>query len=316
MTPLGSSLGRSLALLGLVVLVVLGLYQGVWQWWGDPRLPSLWSGVTSPDGLVAIALCLLSYGLRGQRWRLWVAACGYPTRRRQGLRIYLAGYSLTPTPGNLGEAARGLLMRPDPLPAATSIAVFAAERLQDLLTLVLLATPALLWLPVGLPPAAVLAMGLLPLFALWLSADPRAWRWGLRWVPGRLQRWLALDQAQRCLQHRPRLTQSLTLLAWAAQGLAVWLMCRYNGLDLNVVQACAGYALAMVAGALTTLPAGLGGMEATLIAWLSLQGVSTAVALLLTMQVRLLTLWLAVVIGLAALIYGWRVDPPRSKSST
>jgi hypothetical protein len=42
------------------------------------------------------------------------------------------------------------------------------------------------------------------------------------------------------------------------------------------------------------------------------QGVGTALALLLTMQVRLLTLWLAVAIGLLALVYGWRVDPPRS----
>ena len=308
MTPLGPALGRGLAMLGLVVLVMLGLYQGLWQWLGDPQLPSVWRGLFSAHGVCAIALCLLSYGLRGQRWRLWVAACGYPTHWRQGMRVYLAGYSFTPTPGNLGEAARGLLMRPQAMPISSSVAVFAAERLQDLLVLVLLAVPALLWPPLNVPRGLVLALGILVLLALWLSGHEQAWGWGLRRVPTRVQRWLALEQAQQCLRHRPYLTQSLTLLAWSAQGLAVWLLCRQVDLSLDVLHAAAAYAMAMVAGALSTLPAGLGGMEATLLGLLTQQEVSTALALLLTLQVRLLTLWLAVAIGLVTLVYGWRVD--------
>jgi uncharacterized membrane protein YbhN (UPF0104 family) len=307
-------LGRSLVILGLVALVVLGLYQGVWQWWGDPQAPSVWQGLLSAEGALAAVLCLLSYGLRGQRWRLWVAACGRPTGWRRGLRVYLAGYSLTPTPGNLGEAARGLLMRPDPLPAATSVAVFAAERLQDLLALLLLAVPALMWSPFALSWQATLLACLGVLAVLWLTGRPWAWRWGLSVVPARLAHVLGLAQAQQCLQHRPALTWTLTLLAWSAQGLAVWLMCRHNGLSVDVLAATAWYALSMVAGALTTLPAGLGGTEASLVGLLSQQGASTALALLLTMQVRLLTLWLAVGVGLLALVYGWRVDPPRSAS--
>ena len=76
MTPLGASLGRSLLTLALVAMVVLGVYQGLWQWWGDPQAPSVWQGLWSADGALAAALCLLSYGLRGQRWRLWVAFIG------------------------------------------------------------------------------------------------------------------------------------------------------------------------------------------------------------------------------------------------
>lgn len=295
-------------MLGLVILVALGLYQGLWHWLGDPQLPSVWSGVFSLNGGCATALCLLSYGLRGQRWRLWVAASGYPTSRGQGLRVYLAGYSLTPTPGNLGEAARGLLMRPQAMPVSSSVAVFAAERLQDLLVLVLLAVPALLWSPVNLPAALVVFVGGLVLLALWLSGHGPAWAWGLGRVPARIRQVLALDQAEQCLRHRPYWTQGLTLLAWSAQGLAVWLLCQQADLPLDALQASAAYAMAMVAGALSTLPAGLGGMEATLLGLLTQQGVSTAQAVLLTLQVRLLTLWLAVAIGLLALVYGWWVD--------
>ena len=63
-----------------------------------------------------------------------------------GLRLYLAGYTFTPTPGNVGEAARGLLLARQPLGAADSLAIFGAERLADLLALVLLALPGLWWL--------------------------------------------------------------------------------------------------------------------------------------------------------------------------
>ena len=311
MTPLGS-FGRSLLLLALVALVVLGVFQAAWQWWGDPQAPGVWRGLLTGDGALAAALCLLSYGLRGQRWRLWVAACGHPTPWRQGLRIYLAGYSLTPTPGNVGEAARGLLMRPSPLPVSTSVAVFAAERLQDLLALVLLALPALWWLPFDMPSHLVLLLCTLAITLLWLSTQSRTWQWGLRLIPTKMKHVLGLEQAQQCLQHQPGLTWCLTLLAWSAQGLAVWLMCRHNGLTFDVLQATCWYALSMVAGALTTLPAGLGGTEASLVGLLTQQGTSTSLALLLTMQVRLLTLWLAVAVGLVALVYGWRVDPPRS----
>ena len=314
MTPLGGSLGRSLLTLALVAMVVLGVYQGLWQWWGDPQAPSVWQGLWSADGALAAALCLLSYGLRGQRWRVWVAACGHPTGWRQGMRVYLAGYSLTPTPGNLGEAARGRLLRPTPLPTATSVAVFAAERLQDLLGLVLLALPALMVIPFEGSALVVVMLSLLTLALLWSSTQDWAWRWGLRWIPLKVKKVLGLAQAQQCLQHRPTLTWTLTMLAWGAQGLAVWLMCRHHHLTVDILLASSSYALSMVAGALTTLPAGLGGTEASLVGLFTQQGASTALALLLTLQIRLLTLWLAVAIGLLALVYGWRVDPPRSAS--
>ena len=63
------------------------------------------------------------------------------------------------------------------------------------------------------------------------------------------------------------------------------------------------YALAMVAGALSALPAGLGGMELVMTGLLVAQSASTAEAVSITVLARLLTLWLAVAIGVLALLY-------------
>ncbi len=290
----------------LLVLGVVGtLYAAVLLIWGGgsrTSLALLWSWT----GLQAAALCLLNYLLRGMRWRLWMAHYGRRFGWLEGLRLYLAGYAFTPTPGNIGEAARGLLLARAPLSGAQSLAIFGAERLADLLCLLLLCLPALGWLLMQAPVQAALhaapqAMGLLAAGALLLLVlavgSLLAYRQRL------LQRFIWLSEAWQCLALQPALWFALTLTAWAAQGVAVWLLCRALEVPVPLLTAVGFYAVAMVAGALSALPAGLGGMEAVLTGLLVAHSAAPAQALAITVMARLLTLWLAVAIGIAALLY-------------
>lgn len=285
----------------LVLGVVATAYAAALLVWGDnPRtsLAHLWSWT----GLQAGLLCLLNYGLRGLRWRLWMAHYGRHFGPLEGLRLYLAGYAFTPTPGNVGEAARGMMLARNPLGARQSLAIFGAERLADLLCLLLLCLPAMGWaLGQGVAQAAptwlrvLLAVGLLvALMVLGVLFRRRR---------AMLQRFGWLQEAWHCLALRPLVWFALTLLAWAAQGLAVWLICSAFGVSLGPLEATGFYALAMVAGALSALPAGLGGTEAVLAGLLVAHGASPGVALGITVLSRLLTLWLAVGIGMMALLY-------------
>ena len=287
------------------LLLVLGLaataYALALLLWGDARsvsLAVLWSGT----GLQAAGLCLLSYGLRGLRWRFWMAHYGRTFGWVEGLRLYLAGYAFTPTPGNMGEAMRGLLLAKRPLPMLQSLAIFGAERLADLLCLLLLCLPALVWLATHsafqgmadwLAWLALFALLVLVVLALLLWHNRQRLLQRLEWLQG----------AWACLAVRPLVWFALTLSAWAAQGLAVWLICRALDVHMPVLTAIGFYAVAMVAGALSALPAGLGGMELVFAGLLVAQSASTAEALTITVAARLLTLWLAVGIGVAALLY-------------
>jgi len=285
----------------LVLGVVATAYAAALLVWGDsPKtsLALLWSWT----GVQAASLCLLNYLLRGLRWRLWMAHYGRHFGWAQGLRLYLAGYAFTPTPGNVGEAARGLMLARQPLGAGQSLAIFGAERLADLLCLLLLCLPAAGWvlrhpavqaastLLGGLLVAAALV--LLTVLGLLFKHRDRLFA-SLPW----------LREAWHCLTLRPWLWLGLTLAAWAAQGVAVWLVCRGMGVGLDVLTATGFYAVAMVAGALSALPAGLGGTEAVLTGLLVAHGAAPAAALAVTVLVRLLTLWLAVAIGVLALLY-------------
>ena len=287
------------------LLLVFGLvataYAAALLVWGDnPRafLARLWSS----SGLLATSLCLLNYGLRGLRWRLWMAHYGRRFGLLQGLRLYLAGYAFTPTPGNIGEAVRGLLLAREPLGARQSLAIFGAERLADLLCLLLLCLPAAVWaweqgMVQRLPGWALWVMLGGAVAAMLAAAALFRFRRGALRPPGWLQ------EAWACLHLQPLAWLGLTLTAWAAQCVAVWLVCNDLGLALGLPTATGFYAVAMVGGALSALPAGLGGTEAVLTGLLVAHGAAAGSALGTTVVIRLLTLWLAVAIGLLALLY-------------
>ena len=287
----------------LVLGVVATAYAAALLIWGDSpgaikaSLVRLWSWT----GLLAAGLCLLGYGLRGMRWRLWMAHYGRHFGWLQGLRLYLAGYAFTPTPGNIGEATRGLMLASNPLGARHSLAIFGAERLADLLCLLLLCLPGVVWLAghEGVKNSrtvmmALAALGLVLLFGL---AAALWWRAALR------VRFAWLREAWHCLTVQPLVWFGLTLAAWAGQGVAAWLVCRELGVDITLMTVTGFYAVAMVAGALSALPAGLGGTEAVLTGLLVAHGAAPGMALTATVLIRLLTLWLAVAIGVATLLY-------------
>lgn len=288
----------------LVLGAVATAYAAALLVWGDsPQvLFASMSVLWSFTGLLVTALCLLNYLLRGLRWRLWMAHYGRHFGWFEGLRLYLAGYAFTPTPGNIGEAARGLMLARKPLGTAQSLAIFGAERLADLLCLLLLCLPVAGWVLLhGLPqiqPAWFVGLALAGVLALAFML-----RLVLRNRARLLRRFTWLHEAWQCLTVRPLIWFALTLTAWAAQGVALWLVCSALEVHLPLLTAVGFYALAMVAGALSALPAGLGGTEAVLTGLLVTQGVTPALALTITLLVRLLTLWLAVAIGVLALAY-------------
>ena len=289
---------KALLVVLAVSVVAYGLILQLWGGGAQTPLALLWSW----NGLVMAALCGANFVLRGLRWRLWMAQLDRHFSLPVALRLYVAGYTFTPTPGNVGEVLRGVTLARQPLTLAQSLSIFGAERLADLVCLLLLCLPALAWLLHAWSPQWALWLAI-ALGALGLIGAYGIWRWAKPLRAGLLKRFPWLNDAWNCLAKRPLEWFLLTFFAWLAQGVAVWLVCNALALYLPLLLASSIYALAMVAGALSTLPAGLGGMEATQGALLIAQGATVAQAIAITAVTRVLTLWLAVSLGVAALFY-------------
>ena len=290
-----------------VALAALGyLGLSLWAGWRDVVAAVVQVGPWVLAGL--LALSLVNYLLR---WARYLALLDAPVPWRINLDAYFAGFALTTSPGKVGEMLRSVLLKPHGVPPAASVAAFFAERVSDLLAILVLAAVGLwAYAParpiVGLALAAVVVALLLVQWTALIAAIDR-------WAQARPQKWarLVVKLCEVVLHFRrcfslPAMGMGLALgvVAWFAEGLGFWWLLLALDHPLPLSTAVFIYAFAMLVGALSFLPGGLGGSEAAMVALLSLNGFPEASAVSATLICRLATLWFAV--GLGALFLGRR----------
>ena len=306
--------GRRWLLLGLLTAVVFGglVAYGDIRQIGRTLVGSPWA---YGGFAAAVGFALLNYALRFLRWSMYLRALGMDVSLRVSLPVFLAGLALSITPGKVGELLKSVwLSQRSGVPVATSAPAVVMERLTDVISVALLGLTGVLLLPPVMAAAigAILVLGI----AAGLFAASRYGALALR-LPV-LRRWREpLGQSQEGLQRlmSPRLLTAavaLGFLAWAAEGVALWVIVVGLGQQLSLGIALPVSAAAALVGAVTALPGGLVGFEGSMVALLNQAGLSASVAALATLLTRLATLWLAVLIGLAAWLWLSRTAKPAS----
>ena len=166
-----------------------------------------------------------------------------------------------------------------------------------------------LWVYVPARPVvglALLAVCLVLVLAQWTAGIAAVDRWAMP----RPQKWAKLLvrlceivlHFRRCFS-LPAMSMGLVigLLAWFAEGFGFWWLLAEIGHPLPLTTAVFIYAFAMLVGALSFLPGGLGSSEAVMFGLLVLNGVPEVTAVTATLICRLATLWFAVALGAACL---------------
>ena len=298
----------------LHILVILFAAWCVIQFRADIQKLSLAPVLASP-GLILLAtlLSLLNYGLRIVRWRSYLAHLGHVLSFRFAALTFTAGFAFTLSPGKVGEMVRARYYKHLGIPFSHVAAAFFAERLIDLLAMVTVALLAvasladsyrwMLWSTVG-------GMGLI-LFLLASLSWERLERALMRRqdLPERLRHAGAgicrMFGSARVLLRAEMLLLGfgLALAAWSVEGIGLKVI---GGMipapDLTMSAALGIYSVAIIIGALSFLPGGLGSTEAVMVALLVAYGYSMPDAMLLTLVCRLLTLWFAVGLGWLAVM--------------
>ncbi len=292
-----------------------------------------WSAV----GL-ALLLSSLNYLLRFWKWELCLGWLGIrepgpgnapDLTLGRSLLIYLAGLSMSVTPGKVGEVLRSLLLKQsDGVDFSRTAPIVVADRLTDLIALVILSLVGIArfgefseYLPLILVTLVLVIAGVIVL------GSPRLCHGLLRLLarlPGvsRLaHRAEALvDASARVLRLRALIVLSLlSVVGWGLECLGYWLILRgFQGTEASLSLAIFLWSTTTIIGALSFLPGGLGATEgslAVLVARLA-SGVSQAIALASTLLIRICTLWYGEVVGGLALAWllhrygdGGLVDP-------
>ena len=258
--------------------------------------------VSLPTLIAIFALSLVNYLLRFWRWQRYIAAFGHVLPWRRHFLYYLAGFTLTVTPGKAGEAVRSLYLHQYGVTYAQSLAALFVERLLDVLAmsllalLILLVRPDYAWL-VAIAWGLTLGLGWLVTHRR-LPEQLRTWGQGHRYSYqlGQLAR--LLDSAAVLLQPGYLLFGlSLGVLSWGLEGLSLYLIAQEVGVGISLETGIGIYAIAVLAGALSFLPGGLGGTEAVMGVLLVAFGADGAAAVAITLLCRIATLWFAVALG-------------------
>ena len=252
---------------------------------------------------LAAVITFISFLLRYARWRRLITKAGYPVRTGEGLLAYLAGFAFTASPGKAGELVRCRYFSTFGVPVRTTFAAFLYERSMDLLVVLALSALAL-WTSNLFVPALVFVLSVLGL----LIAIAR---WG-HWTenrgilrPGSIILWASrfirggLEDCKVWLNPSDLLVSAaIGIMAWSMVCLAFIGLIGFLGIMLPLSFSFSLYPLAMLAGAASMIPGGVGTTEAAIVLLLSSAGVSIEQAALAALGIRVATLWFAMACGL------------------
>lgn len=261
---------------------------------------------------VALALASGNYALRFLKWQYYLARLGVRSVPWvESLTIYLAGFALSVTPAKAGEVFKSaLLLSARGVPIARTAPIVVADRLTDLISLILIAIVGSFWFEGGRLPAvaATVMVAALLLFIFFPPLGEAVLRVAERFPGGRAIAPKAREAyvALRVLAGPSALVLPtvLSLVAWGLECVALWVVCVGLEHAVSVAVGFFTYAVATIAGAVMMLPGGVGGTEATmeaLLLKLSSPPMPQGVAAAATLVVRFATLWFAVIVGVIAL---------------
>jgi len=299
------NLGKAAWGYGLIVLIYLAILL-----WVDAQkgicefLPTILRELP-----VLIFLALVSFGLRYARWFYLLRLAGSHVPVGRGWLAYLSGFAFTATPGKVGELVRIRYFGRLQVNASLVMSAFVFERALDLVVVLGLAS---LWAVdykmLGMAAAFVsvfmLTVGWMMLRPDWFDASA-----GVFAARG----WLRIAQllyfVAEALKSCRVWLKPLPLLVSVVLGLGAWSVTAYTfvhllgtlSLELPWPAAFSAYPLAMLVGAASMLPGGVGSTEAAIVVQLKWQGVPVATTLLAAVVVRLGTLWFSVFLGFASI---------------
>lgn len=308
MNNLSKNISRVL-LLSILIYFVAAWYVG----WKD-----IYTAVRKVDVqvvLLPILLSSLAYLLRFGRWQIFLHIFRKAIPVGHSLLIYFSGFALSMTPGKVGELLRCAYLKPYKVSYKRSSAMFVVERLSDVIAMLCLSalavghfTDKLNFLYVILGLVLVMLVVLINPFLL-LKQRGRIGRSGSRLM--RIYRHL-LDM----FIHTGRILRPLPLvaglgigtLAWFLDGLGFYYITSHFTAEISLLTMVGAYALAILLGAFSFMPGGVGATEVLMYAALHLFGVEADQAVVIIILSRLTTIWFAVLLGAISVTWLGRLN--------
>lgn len=278
----------------------------------------------------ALLASATNYMLRFAKWELalgWldVRVDAPELTRGRSLMIYLAGLSMSVTPGKVGEVLRSVLLKSsDGVAFSRTAPVVVADRLTDLVALVLLSLAGVAQFPEYLPVVA--ATTVLVVAGVVILGSPTLLHRCLEL--GRKLPWIGkyaemaedlIESTTTVLRIRYLVVLSvLSVLGWGLECVGYWLIVDgFADIDASLATCTFLWSAGTLVGALSFLPGGLGATEGSLVVATGrlVHGATQPIALAATLLGRIATLWFGEIVGGIALALFLRDPTLRARTA-
>lgn len=270
-----------------------------------------------------VGLTLFNYAVRFLKWHWYLGVVGVKDLEwLDSLLIFIAGFSMTLTPGKAGEFLKAFLVKQRVgAPVATTSPIILAERLTDGLALLILAAFGLVIF--DSPQVRLVLIGVVVMAGIIVALVQR------RALANRVMTWMRrapvlatrmhyiqafYSSAYRLLQFKTLVVAiSLGIISWAGECFALALIVVGLGIPFSwTLVSLSAFAMgfATLAGSLLLVPGGLGVAEASIdgllfgfgrAPWLPEGTITQPVAAAATLMIRFATLWFGFLLGLGCL---------------
>ncbi len=275
-------------------------------------------GQINPGWLpLIIGSVLFNYLLRFIKWQFFLGQVGVKVPLKSNLWVFFSAFTMVLSPGKIGELVKSFLLRGrHAVPVAKTAPVVMAERVTDLLGLVILCLIGFSQFAFG--GRTIFFAAALMVMSIIMITRPRLWQAIDRFFA----RFSALSRFRRPIMVIQSSTSDLftlkslfftvplSAISWAGEGLALYLIFRALNVDLPMLLLISvfAHAFSSIVGALSFLPGGLLVTEGALGMFFIYVNVADAQAVSATFLIRAVTLWFAVILGTAVFLLGHTRD--------
>lgn len=243
------------------------------------------------------------------RWTILLKNNAISIPHNQSFLIYIASFSMSATPGQLGELIKSQLLKNKfDIPITKTAPLVIIERLSDLTGAIIVSIIGFWLLNINIYVPIIASVVLVLIFLLLKSkkmfnrainlikkmkfvskiADPIS---------------ESFDTIQLSLNKKTlTLCTILSICYWLIVGIGAFFVLKAVGIDtLEPIKVVSIYSSSLIIGAASFIPGGVGVAEGSIAGLLSLNGIDISVAIALGILIRIFTLWYAVLVGFIAL---------------
>ncbi len=244
------------------------------------------------------------------KWHLLLKNCGIDIPLKKSIAIFLSGSAFTTiTPGQIGALMKSQILKVGfNIPHRKTVPIILVENVYDLIGAILASIMGIIILGIE-PYFIIIAISALTIIFFFMYYKPASKLFFERIAKAKFFSKYVEDisEFEKIIQKSTNVKIATTCILlsityWLIISIAVhYTLIAFDINILDYLQVLAIYTTSILLGAISFIPAGLGVAEGSIAGLLTLHGIDVSTALILSIMIRILTLWYSVSIGFIAL---------------